>query len=45
LGGLNTGFLKPLYQVLMELIVKSDPTIPANWQRIINIINVDQDKL
>jgi hypothetical protein len=33
-GGVYQGFMRVGYQVETELLVKTDPSTPAHWQRI-----------
>ena len=40
LGGLKNGLFKVTYHVETEDTVKTDPIIPANWQIIIEAINL-----
>ena len=39
-GGLKLGFARVAYQLVTDEAVNIDPTIPTNWQIIIEITNI-----
>ena len=39
-GGLKLGFARVTYQLVTDEAVNIDPTIPTNWQIIIEITNI-----
>lgn len=39
-GGLKLGFARVAYQLVTDEAVNIDPTIPTNWQIVIEITNI-----
>jgi len=39
-GGVKSGFVKLIYQLVTDVAVNTDPTMPASWQIVIEITNL-----